>query len=314
MEYPNIENLNTFDLDHLPELDVAVMGALELFQKDSLPKIDVSMYQRPLVVGSGNAEAAGRIAFQNSDAVFASESSFEQVLKNIPSIDGMILVSASGEKHAPLIARKAKEYGKHVTLITNTPGSSASRELDHAHAYDEYIFPKNREPYTYNTSTYMGIILGATKEDPAAIERFITEHVAQVTLPSFKEYNKYFLVVPPQFAGITRMLEVKFIELFGRRVARDVETAEYMRHATTVVPSDELFINFGLTQVLWERAGQQLYIPLPEGAGYGAMMAIGYWVIGQIQKQLPPYFKENIVRYTQEASKMFEATISPIVG
>ena len=313
MEYPNIQILKTFDLDHIPDLDVAVMGGLELFQNTPLPKMELGVYQRPLVVGSGNAEAAGRIVFQDLDAVFASESSYEDKLKHIPGIDGVVLVSASGEKHAPIIARTAKQYGKHVTLITNTPQSSASRELDHQHAYDEYIFPKNREPYTYNTSTYMGMIMGASGEDPSAIAQFVKDRVASVAFPDFAQFDKFFLVVPPKFSDIARMLEVKFIELFGRRMARDVETSEYMRHATTVVPSDELFISFGLKDAPWGAPQQRLSIPLPDGAGYAAMMAVGYWVIGQIQKKHPPYFKENLAAYTQEASKLFGYTIAPIV-
>ena len=37
MEYPHIHILNTFDLASLPDLDVAVLAALELFQKAPLP-------------------------------------------------------------------------------------------------------------------------------------------------------------------------------------------------------------------------------------------------------------------------------------
>ena len=37
----NIDTLNTFTLDTIPDLDVAVLGALELFQKDKLPKLDI---------------------------------------------------------------------------------------------------------------------------------------------------------------------------------------------------------------------------------------------------------------------------------
>lgn len=313
MVYPHIHILNTFDLAHIPDLDVAVLGALELFQKMPLPKIDLSACRRPLVVGSGNAEAAGRIVFRDVDAVFASESDYEDKLRHSFSIDGVVLVSASGEKHAPIIAKTAKRYGKRVTLITNTRGSSAARELDHARGDQEYVFPKNREPYTYNTSTYMGMILGSTGEDPQALYRFIRDRIASLALPDFARYNKFFLIVPPQFSGIVRMLEVKFIELFGRRIARDVETSEYMRHATTVVLSDELFVSFGLENNTWGTQENRLMIPLPEKAGYAALMAIGYYIIAQIQKQHPPYFKENIVRYTHEASKMFGSTINPIV-
>ena len=84
------------------------------------------------------------------------------------------------------------------------------------------------------------------------------------------------------------MLNVKFIELFGRNIARDVETFEYlMKHATTVVPSDELFISFGEKNETWGDPKNRLFIPLPEGCKYGAMMAIGYTVISKIQAAYP---------------------------
>ena len=70
MSNKNIDVLNTFTIDTIPDLDVAVLGALELFQKEKLPRIEIS-YKRPLVVGSGNAEATGRIIFEDTDAVFA---------------------------------------------------------------------------------------------------------------------------------------------------------------------------------------------------------------------------------------------------
>lgn len=309
----NIQLLNTFTIDSIPDLDIAVFGALELFQQKQLPKIDVSHYVRPLVVGSGNAEATGRIIFHKSDAVFASESNFEEKLESIQHIDGVVLISASGEKHAPIIAKKARDYGKHVTLITNSENSSASRELDHKHGYDEFIFPKNREPYTYNTSTYMGMILGHTGENPSEIYQFLKNSIVPLSFPDFSRFDKYYLIIPPEFDGIIRMLEVKFIELFGRRIARDVETAEYVKHATTVVPSNELFISFGEESTTWGTSEQRLHIPLPTDARYGAMMAIGYYVISQIQKAHPPYFKEHIESYVKQISQIFNHTILPIV-
>jgi hypothetical protein len=309
----NIQTLDTFGLDSIPDLDVAVLAALELFQKQPLPKIAVAAYHHPLIVGSGNAEATGKIMFEQADAVFASESNFEEKLRGIPNVDGVVLISASGSKHAPIIARKARELGKHVTLITNTSGSPASEELDHQHEYDEYVFPKNREPYTYNTSTYMGMILGSTGESPAAIYQFIQEQTSKLLFPDFSQFNKYYLIVPPEFSGIIRMLQVKFIELFGRNIARDVETSEYVRHATTVAPSNELFISFGEENTTWGTPENRLFVPLPAEAGYAAMMAVGYYTVAQIQKAYPHYFKDNIARYMEEVSKLFGETMTPIV-
>lgn len=313
MKTPYIDTLNRFTINTLPDLDAVVLGALELFCACDLPKIDLSAYKHPLVVGSGNAEATGRIIFAHSDAAFASESSYEVPLKNLPSIDGVVLISASGGKHAPTIAARARQLGKPVTLITNNPSSLAAKALIGQGPQSVYVFPKNREPYTYNTSTYLGMILAATGEDAASIYDFINQHTAKLTFPDFSAFDKYYLIVPPQFSGIIRMLQIKFIELFGRNIARDIETSEYVAHATTVAESNELFISFGEENTTWGRPENRLHIPLPPHADYGTMMAVGYYAIAQIQKAHPPYFKQNIERYTAEISKVFGQTIAPIV-
>lgn len=308
----HIDTLNSFDIKSLPDLDVAVLGALELYEKEQISRLAPQEYKRPLVVGSGNAEATGRIIFGNTDAVFASESDVEEKLKNISAIDEVVLVSASGGKHAPIIAKLARKYDKHVTLITNTTNSPVEQELEQKELA-VYVLPKNREPYTYNTSTYLGMIFAATQEDPRKICSFIEQHVEPIDWPDFAQYDKYYLIIPPQFSGVIRMLQVKFIELFGRNIARDVETSEYVRHATTVAPSDELFISFGEENNTWGDPAHRLHIPLPDGADYAAMIAIGYYTIAQIQKAYPLFFKDNIESYTKFISSIFNEDISPIV-
>ncbi|HMQ95952.1 MAG TPA: hypothetical protein PKD19_01910 [Candidatus Saccharibacteria bacterium] len=309
----NKQILETFTIDSLPNLDTVVLGALEMLEARQVPQLDTGRYRRPLVVGSGNAEATGRIIFANSDAVFASESTVEAALRNIADIDGVVIVSASGGKHAPLIAKAAAAAGKPVSLITSNANSPAEQALS-TDALQAFVFPKNREPYTYNTSTYMAMIQGYEQADIAAIRRFIAEHIDALELPDFSRFNKYYLIVPPQFSGIIRMLQVKFIELFGREVARDVETSEYVRHATTVVPSeDELFISFGEENTTWGQPENRLSVPLPSDAGYVAMMAVGYYIVGNIQAAKPQYFKQNIESYCQFISGVFDEEIGVIV-
>ena len=58
--------MQSCNLKNLPDLDVCVLGALELFHKEKLPNVKIS-YKRPMVVGSGNAEATGRIMFHDKD-------------------------------------------------------------------------------------------------------------------------------------------------------------------------------------------------------------------------------------------------------
>lgn len=309
-----IDLLDSFNIDSLPNLDIVVLGALELFALSDLPTIDFKEYRHVLVVGSGNAEATGKVLFENTDTIFGSESTFEEELENITSIDGVVLISASGGKDAPRIAERSIELGRKVKLITETEDNPTKELLSQNENFTQYVLPKNREPYTYNTSTYMGMILSKTREDPVAIKQYIESVIDQITLPDFSQYQKYFLIVPPEFSGICRMLQVKFIELFGREIARDIETSEYMRHATTVVPSqNELFISFGEENTVWGEPQHRLFIPLPNGADYGAMMAIGYYIVGKIQAYYPHLFKHNIEAYTEQVSQLFGKPISPIV-
>ncbi len=306
----NIEVMQNFTLQNIPTLDICVLAALELFSSTKIPKMRIP-YKRPLVVGSGNAIATGRIIFPNGSAIFANEGTYEQIFRKNKDIDGVVLISASGSKHAPIIAKAAKKYKKHVTLITNTANSPAAKYLDRKHTYDEFVFPKNREPYTYNTSTYMGMMLAHTKENPSKILHYITKSTTKLQFPNFKRYKRFFLIVPEEFEGIIRLLNVKFIELFGRRIARDVETHEYMKHAVTVVPGDELFISFGKKDTRWGK--NNFHVPLPKNADYVAMMAISYFIIGKIQAAQPAWFSQHINEYTKRISQIFNRKITPIV-
>ena len=309
----NRDILASFDFNSLPNLDVVVLGALELFAAANLPKLDIP-FRKPIVVGSGNAEATGRIIFGDTDAVLASESTFEQKLANVAESDGVVIISASGNKHAPIIAKRAADAHKKIVLITNTDENpTALQEKDNPN-FTQYVLPKNREPYTYNTSTYLGMILAKTGENPIAIRDFIASTIEGLTLPDFSQYQKYFLIVPPKFSGVCRMLQVKFIELFGREIARDVETSEYMRHAVTIVPSEqELFISFGQENTTWGKPENRLFVPLPDDADYGAMIAVGYYIVGKIQAAYPHLFKDNIAAYTAQVSELFGTQILPIV-
>jgi hypothetical protein len=163
----------------------------------------------------------------------------------------------------------------------------------------------------------MGPIFGHTKEDPKKIIKFIKQRINRIKLPNFKRYKKYYLIIPDDLEGMNRLLTVKFIELFGRQIARDIETFEYMKHATTVVPSkNELFIDFSYDKRKNTEYGEKanrLHIPLPKNASYAALMAISYYIIGKIQADQPAWFKRNIKSYTDKVSKQFGYQISPIV-
>lgn len=305
------DTLADFDLEHLPDLDTVVLGALELIKESSLPDSTVP-FRRPLVVGSAGAAAVGRMLFANNDAVFSDESGVEQALNKSSDIDGAVIISASGGKHAVGVAKTLKGKGIETVLFTNNPEAPTKEFVSRENVR---VFPKNREPYTYNTSTYLSMLLADTGESAADILEHIEKAVElKLSRAHLGTFGSFVMLVPPEFREVREMFRIKFDELFGPYLNVRVFTSEEVKHAKTVVTSgDELFISFGIENVHFGIPKNRLTIPLPENTGYGAVMAVGYYVIGKIQKSHRPYFKNNIVKYTQEASRIFKEEIKPIV-
>jgi len=288
--------MERFTEKNLPSLATCVLGALELFAEEGLPKIKIPKYKRPIIVGSGNAIVTAKMLYADQDAIFADENNYKEALKR--KTDGAIIFSASGEKHATVIAKYYKAKKIKTTLVTCNPNSSAGKIIG---AKNVVITKKNREPYTYNTSTYMGWVFAKTRENPTTILKFINNKVAKKINKKIAQYNGYLLVTPEKFSSGNKLFEVKFIELFARRVARDVKTYEELKHAITVVPyKKELCIQFGNGKV--DFPNDKITIPLPPKADLATIMAIGYYVIGKIQENKVQWFKQNINTYIKEAS------------
>jgi hypothetical protein len=294
-----------------PTLNSIVLDTLHLFQSQAgLKKIDFTKFHTPLVVWSGNGYYTGRIIFRNSPAYFAVESEVLSKLENIPSITDVVVVSASGEKHAPILLESAKKRGKKTFLISSSEKSSG-REI----ADESIIMPKVREPYTYNTSTYFGYMLAEQPDiDLHAFEAFLLwKFEALLSEIPFGKYKSFFIVLPNQFVLLREMVEVKFIELFGRKIARDVFSYEQMKHATTVVADDnELFLCFDNKAELkyWKN---QMNLPIFDESSYALMMLTVYYLVGKIQGSFPPYFMDSIEKYCEEAKVKSGFNIKPWV-
>lgn len=303
------EILQSFTLDDLPPLDVAVIGALELGEK--LPQINTTVnFKRPIVIGSGNALATGRIIFDDVDAVFADESTFAERLRRVPDIDGAVLISASGGKHAVSIAESLKQNNLPMVLFTNNPTPEAAAYLEEDNTR---VFPKNREPYTYNTSTYLSMILAKTGESTNDIKSHLENNLKKVSPTLFAQYDAFTFVLPGEYGELRSMLRTKFDELFGPKLIGRFFMLEEMKHAKTVVPSErELFINLGVAGE-WGGKRRGLFVPLPENSGYAAALSVTYYLVGLIQRSKPAYFQENIESYCRSASKLFGQDIKPIV-
>ena len=294
-----------------PTLDQIVLETIDLYSsRSSLPKIDLTQFQIPLVVWSGNGYSTGKILFRNVWAYFALESEVEKKLEMIPSITDVVVVSASGEKHAPIILEAAKRHGKGTFLISSSEVSTGRSIADAS-----IVMPKIREPYTYNTSTYFGYILAETPDlDLIGLRQFLTHDIMEVLQDiDLSDFSSFFIVLPDQFVLLRDMLEVKFIELFGRRVARDIFSYEQMKHATTVVQAEwELFICFGNTTDI-QYGKSQIDLPIFDEMSYASMMLVSYYLIGVIQQSLPPYFMDSIEDYCIRAKAQSGFDIKPWV-
>lgn len=303
-----LKTMQTFTKENLPSLKEAVLGALELFEQEKPKPFDFNISGKCLVVGSGNALTTGKIIFKNLDCFFASESNYQSFLKK--DFNDVIIVSASGGKHAPVMAEDFNKLGKNVYLLTCAENSQTENIVGKDNTC---VTLKNREPYAYNVSTYLGWILAVTNEDPKEILAHIDKNIKPLMPDNFVDYDGFLFATPNKFLDLNSLLDVKFIELFGRKVSRDIKTFGEIKHAVTIVPSEtELCIKFGEDKVDFQN--EVLEVQIEKDTSYGKMMAISFYIIGCIQEQLPQYYNNNIKSYVnRHPSENFGKVVNVIV-
>jgi hypothetical protein len=291
---------------NLPNLNESVLAALDFFSSNQPPRLNLADFSLPLVVGSGNAYNTGLVLFSQQPAIIANESSFRQIITSYRplikrlEITQALIISASGEKDAIWETKLAKKQGLNTTLLTCSPKSSAAKLADQVISYQ-----KLPEPYTYNTSTYLGIILGASQESAKSIEKFLRS----LRLPkNFSSYSAYSFILPDDCGQIAPMLEIKRHELFGPYLSLRAFSFGEARHAKFVNNWDqELVVSFGANKYFGLKSNR-LQIKLPRRYGPALIMALGYYLIGQIQAAKTPYFKNNIKQFCQTGPLAYDQT------
>lgn len=283
----------------LPTLDAIVFDTLDFFIKTPPPSFDVSKYSMPFVVGSGNAINTGKILFSHQAAIFADESSFKSVVSSYKTaiekglVTDAVILSASGEKDSVWEIELAKKMKLKTTLLTCKPQSSSAKIADFVYSYKSIA-----EPYTYNTSTYLGMVLSATGESAEAIKKY----VQSVAIPEgFNDYISYAFVVPDAFINVTPMIDIKGHELFGPHVMVRAFPEGHARHAKFVHPWEkELVIQIGVENAYFGDPKHRMHISLPAEAKSGLMIALTYYLCGLIQKAKPDYYMQDIERYCND--------------
>ena len=278
-------------------LSDVVIDALKLHSSYKLPMIKLGKPGNRLIVASGNAVPTAKIVFNHSVTIIEDEGQYQIVLKENKSIKTGVVLSASGTKHAPIIIKDLLKRKINAYLLTCDKTSPAAKLLPKSHIVET---KSNVEPITYNTSTYLGMILAKTREDPTKILNHIQKRVKKSLKVDLKNFKSFYIIIPPEFDILKEMLLTKFDELFGGKVNGRCYTSEQTKHAKTVVPSkDELFISIGFENKIFGDKSARWNISLFKGADFASIIAIGYYAIGLIQKNKPPYFMKNAEKYSK---------------
>jgi hypothetical protein len=287
---------NTVSLMSLSE---NVIEALKFHSKTTLPFFNVNTFKLPLVVGSGNAYNTGLIIFNKVSAIYSDESTFSQTLQSFSPIikkkliKDCVVISASGEKDSVWEIEAGKKAGLKTTLLTTKGRSNAAKIADTV-----YVYSSIAEPYTYNVSTYLGMILSATNENP----RHILSFIKKIKLPvRFNHYSSYAFILPDTYIQICPMLDIKKSELFGPFISLRAFSQGHARHAKFVMRTNkELVISIGLENKYFGSPKHRYSIKLPKTADYGLMLSLTYYLVGKIQETKPQYYKKHIKNYVAD--------------
>jgi hypothetical protein len=283
---------------NIKTLDQAVIDALSFFSTQKINHLQTSQFKFPIVVGSGNAYHAGKIIFAKDPAIFASESNLNEILLRYKSTitkmkSEAIVISASGGKDSIWEIKALQEKKIKTSLLTCSKDSEATKI-----ANKSYFYKKISEPYTYNVSTYLGMILSATQEKPQEILKL----VKKIKLPkNFKHYDSYAFIIKDDLTKICPMITIKRDELFGPYLNIRAFSFGQARHAKFVNPSKkELVISIGERNNNFGDKKHRWDIKLAKHHNYASTMALSYYIIGKIQQAKPSYFKNNIENYCQD--------------
>ena len=290
---------------NIPELNKVVIDSLDFFSLNQPPKLHTERFSFGFVIGSGNAYNAGQILFNGHKALYANESNFTELLKTYQSLikdkvlKEAVIISASGEKDAIWEIKAAKKAALKTTLMTCEPDSTGAKFADTV-----LPFRKIAEPYTYNFSTYFGIIISKSGEKAKDIKKEILKFDSVIKKVNFKKYKSFSFIMPDRYEPLAGMINIKHEELFGPLMSLRAFSQGEARHAKFVHPSkDELVISFSENKY-FGTAGSRLELNLNKNAGPGLIMALSYYLVGLIQGTKPPYFKKDIETYCEKTGAL----------
>jgi hypothetical protein len=297
--------------EKIETLDYYVRKALDFFEEEENPTLDLPKSTHTLVVGSQTGLLAGRIIYRFAGRSFSHA---KEVLakceidakRNV--LEDVTIVSATGSRQVVPIARYALDEGLQVNAILCNDNSELVKK------FGDRIKAKNfsalQEPPTINTSTYGSMIQAVTQENLSKIRRVVES--LQEPEGGYGKFKAFSVILTDSMPEVAEMVDWK---LRGENIGRCIGTmsthlTNYMHGAAINDADKELYIALGLSKEEKEVFEQMLesvdekrkhYIDVPDDFGPLGFMLLGYSVVGQIQKNYPG-FQNNIGIYKQRAT------------
>ncbi len=276
-------------------LNHIVIEALNYFIENPVKKFELKKSKLTLAVGSVNAKNTAKMLLKNQANILSDESNLKDVLKTYQElirkkvIDQSIVVSASGEKDAIWEIKALKKMGLKTTLLTCNSQASAIQLADNYH-----VFSKISEPYSYNFSTYLSMLLAFYQENPGKIKKFLET----LSIPkNFKNFKYFTFILDDKYSAIAEMIRTKDDELFAAKSSLRSFSYGQARHAKFIYQDkNEMVISFGKNP-FFGRPKNRWEINLAEDHNFAFTLSLAYYLVGLIQKQKPNYFKQSLKDY-----------------
>jgi hypothetical protein len=305
--------------EKIETLDYYVGKGLDFFEAAGDYALALPPCKRPLVIGSQSGYWAGVQMFRSARRAFASakEVNAQYVIDTeAASLDGVVLVSATGSRQMVPLADYALKRDLPVYLIVCKANSQVTKEFKSNAKYTEILVGgmdrAPAEPPTINTNTYGRMLQGVTHEDPRVIRRLLTAMPKPVG--GYTRASALTIIVSDRMEAVGEMVGWKINgEKIGRQAGGIAKYLTNLMHGAFVVDAPgELYVALGLNAK--EQAAlakvleavpseRKLTVDLPEGQnGPLAVMLAGYSIVGRFQEKFPA-FQNNIPHYAQRSAK-----------
>jgi hypothetical protein len=296
--------------EKIETLDYYVKQALDFFEENKNPALELPKSSHTLVVGSQTGLLAGRITYRFAGRSFSHAKEVlaqSEIKAKKNTLEDVTIFSATGSRQVVPIARYALEQDLKVNAILCNSQSELKENLGNRINYK--IFEALQEPPTINTSTYGSMIQAVTQENLSEIRQVLESlKEPEVGYGQFKAFSVIFTDSMPEVA---EMVDWK---LRGENIGRctgsiSTHLTNYMHGAAINDADKELYIGLGLNQEekdVFEQvlepipSERKYYIDVPDGFGPLGFMLLGYSLVGRIQKNYPG-FQNNIGIYKQRA-------------